>query len=248
MTPTPVGMRCPECAGQRTRVVRVRALNPGVPYVTYALLAINVLFYLAEQGQFTISGSGLHGWVVDHLLLSRGTISVWHDFWRLLGYGFVHENRRHIGFNMYLLYVLGMMLEPAIGSVRFGAVYLTSLLAGALGALIATPAPTIGASGAIFGLMGVAVVELRARNISVMQSGIGALIIINLIFSFTFANISVGAHVAGLVGGLLAGAALKEGDRHRSQLLGLAGCVVLSALAVAGALLVASSTSTGIAL
>ena len=106
---------------------------------------------------------------------------------------------------MYLLYLLGMMLEPALGSVRFAAIYFTSLLAGSCGALIATSAPSLGASGAIFGLMGAAAVELRARGRSVMEAGIGALIIFNLILSFSVPNISVGAHIGGLIGGALAG-------------------------------------------
>ena len=72
--------------------------------------------------------------------------------------------------------------------MRFSAIYFTSLLAGSLGALFATAAPSLGASGAIFGLMGAAVVELRARRLSVMESGIGGLIVINLILSFSLAT------------------------------------------------------------
>ena len=67
---------------------------------------------------------------------------------------FLHENLLHIGFNMYLLYLLGMLLEPAIGSLRFATIYATALLGGSFGALFATAAPSLGASGAIFGLMG----------------------------------------------------------------------------------------------
>ncbi len=96
-----------------------------------------------------------------------------HQYWRLVTSGFLHENLLHIAFNMYLLYLLGMMLEPALGSVKFAAIYFTSLLAGSFGALFATGAPSLGASGAVFGLMGAAVIELRARRMSVMESGIG---------------------------------------------------------------------------
>ncbi len=94
--------------------------------------------------------------------------------------------------------------------------------------------------------MGAAVVELRARRLSVMESGIGGLIIINLIFSFTFANISVGAHIGGLIGGALAGARdPRGGDRYKA--LGLLACLALSAIAVAAAIAVAGSTSSGFA-
>ena len=184
----------------------------AVPRVTYALIAINVFAFFAEQGQFTLFGSTIHGTTINEGLLYRGGI-VEHEYWRLISSGFLHENLIHIGFNMYLLYLLGMMLEPAIGSLRFFAIYLTSLLAGSFGALLATAAPSLGASGAIFGLMGAAVVELRARRVSVMESGIAGLIVINLILSFSLANISVGAHIGGLIGG----APRRARDPHGGQ-------------------------------
>jgi membrane associated rhomboid family serine protease len=139
------------------------------------------------------------------------------------------------------------MLEPAIGSVRFAALYFTALLAGSFGALLATAAPSLGASGAVFGLMGAAAVELRARRLSVMQSGIGTLIIFNLILSFTLSNISVGAHVGGLIGGALAAAALRYADARRIPALGLVACAFISAVSVAGALLAAGATGSGFA-
>jgi membrane associated rhomboid family serine protease len=245
MTTTPVGMRCPECAKQRTKVVRMRAAS-NVPRVTYALIAINVVAFLTEQGQFSLTGTGLHGKVFEEGALYRGGIHVEHEYWRLISSGFLHIDLLHIAFNMYLLYLLGMMLEPAIGSLRFGAVYLASLLAGSFGALVATAAPTLGASGAIFGLMGALVVELRARRLSVMESGIGGLIIINLILSFTLSGISVGAHLGGLIGGALAGLALRTAGDHR-QALGLAGCLAIAAVSVAGAILAAGASGSGFA-
>ena len=139
----------------------------------------------------------------------------------------------HIAFNMYLLWILGQMLEPALGPVRFGALYLTSLLAGSFGALLVNPnVPTVGASGAVFGLMGAAFVELRARGIDPFRAGIGGLIVFNLILSFAFSNISVGGHIGGLVGGVLATLALRAGDRMRSRAVGLVGCAALSVFAV----------------
>src|SRR5580704_19034935 len=177
MTPTQVGMRCPECASQRTRVVRMRDRSAAVPRVTYALIAVNVVAFLTEKGQFTISGSNIYGTVVNEGVLYRAGISEGHQYYRLVTSAFLHVDLLHIGFNMYLLYLLGSMLEPALGSVRFAAIYFTALLAGSCGALIATASPSLGASGAIFGLMGAAAVELRARGRSVMEGGIGALII-----------------------------------------------------------------------
>jgi membrane associated rhomboid family serine protease len=113
--------------------------------------------------------------------------------------------------------------------------------------LLATAAPSLGASGAVFGLMGAAVVELRARRISVMESGIGGLIVLNLILSFSLANISVGAHVGGLIGGALAALAIRAADDRNHRVLGLVACLALSAAAVAGAIAVAGTTSSGFA-
>src|SRR5271165_7068507 len=236
MTSTPVGMRCPECAGQRTKVTRMRDMAV-VPRVTYTLIALNVLVFLTEQGQFTLFGSTIHGTVIDEGVLYRGGI-VEHQYWRLVSSGFLHENFIHIGFNMYLLYLLGMMLEPAIGSLRFAVIYFTALLAGSFGALFATAAPSLGASGAIFGLMGAAVIELRARRISVMESGIGGLIILNLILSFSIAGISIGGHIGGLIGGAVAALAIRTADAHRMQALGLIACALLSAACVWGSIAV----------
>jgi membrane associated rhomboid family serine protease len=247
MTTTPVGMRCPECAKQRTKVVPMRGVG-NVARVTYALIAINVVAFLTEQGQFTILGSGIYGKVIDEGVLFREAIGHGNDqYWRLLTSGFLHENFVHIGFNMYLLYMLGLMLEPAIGSSRFATIYFTSLLVGAFGALFGTAGPSLGASGAIFGLMGAAVVELRSRGISVMQSGIGGLIIINLIFSFTFSNISVGDHIGGLAGGFLAGLAFRLADQRRVPALGFIACLVLAAAGVFAAIAISGVSGTGIA-
>ena len=162
MTPTPVGMRCPECSRQRTKVKRMRDMAT-VPRVTYTLIAINVIAFFTEQGQFTISGSTIHGTVINEGVLYRAGIAEG-QYWRLVSSAFLHENLLHIGFNMYLLYLLGRMLEPAIGSLRFAVIYFTSMLTGAFGVVFATASPSLGASGAIFGLMGAAVVELRARG------------------------------------------------------------------------------------
>jgi membrane associated rhomboid family serine protease len=237
MTTTPVGMRCPDCARQRTKVVRMREMTK-VPRVTYGLIAVNVLAFLTEQGQFTLTGSGIYGKVINEGVLYRYGIGVEHQYWRLITSAFLHENFVHIGFNMYLLYLLGLLLEPAIGSIRFATIYATALLFGSFGALLATSAPSLGASGAIFGLMGAAVVELRARRLSVMESGIGGLIVINLIFSFALPNISVGAHIGGLIGGALAALAIRTADERQIPALGFAGCLLLSVAAVAGAIAV----------
>jgi membrane associated rhomboid family serine protease len=126
--------------------------------------------------------------------------------------------------------------------VRFAAIYFTSLLCGSFGALLLNfHATTVGASGAVFGLMGAAFFELRARGVDPFQAGIGWLIVINLGLSFTLSNISIGGHIGGLIGGSLAAVALQLADRQRSRLAGLAACGVLAVAAVAASIAFASS-------
>jgi membrane associated rhomboid family serine protease len=249
MTPTQVGMRCPECARQRTKVVRMRDMA-AIPRVTYALIAINVIAFLAE-GRPSLSGTpeGSTIYLKGALLGSSefpglANQGVAHgQWWRLLTSGFLHENLIHIGFNMWVLYVLGQMLEPALGSAKFAVVYGVSLLAGSLGALIVSPqAFTVGASGAVFGVMGAAAVEMRARQIPVMQSGVGTLIVLNLVISFTLPGISWGGHVGGLIGGALVALVLQAGDRYRAPALALAGCAAIAVASVAGSIATAKSS------
>ena len=249
MTPTPVGMRCPECAKQRTKVMRMREMTT-VPRVTYALIAINVVAFLSE-GRLTVSGGeSRHDVYHEGALLGSNPLPEWAhqgvahgEYWRIVTSGFLHENLLHIGFNMYLLYILGQMLEPALGSFKFAVIYGVSLLTGSLGALLVTPhSLTVGASGAVFGVMGAAAVEMRARQIPVLQSWVGGLILINLIFSFTISGISWGGHVGGLIGGTLTALALQLGARYRSQALALASCAAIAVAAVAGS--VATSKSS----
>lgn len=213
------------------------------PRVTYALIAINVLAFLGEGGHFSPTSSGLRGNVADESFLSREAIAEAHQYWRLITSGFVHENLLHIGFNMYVLYVLGSLLEPALGSVKFAVIYGVSLLTGSLGALLVSPhVLTVGASGAVFGVMGAAAVEMRARQIPLMQSGVGGLILLNLILSFTFSNISWGGHVGGLIGGAVTAEVLRQGDRRRSQALAYAGCALIALGSVSGAIATANSS------
>jgi membrane associated rhomboid family serine protease len=108
--------------------------------------------------------------------------------------------------NMFLLWLLAKELEPAIGHLRFGLLYVASLLGGSLGVLILSPdSATLGASGAIFGLMGALVVlQLRAKQ-NPWRSGLGGLIVLNLIITFTIPGISIGGHIGGLVAGAIAG-------------------------------------------
>jgi membrane associated rhomboid family serine protease len=230
MTPTPVGMRCPECARQRT-AVKTLSSTRSEPRVTVAIIIACAVVFLATNGFSGGSGKLWTDLYLDGPDVNDG------DWWRLVTSGFLHAGPIHILFNMYLLWILGNLLEPTLGSRRFAALYFTALLAGACGALVVDPnSPTVGASGAVFGLMGAAAVELRSRGINPFKTDIGLLIVFNLILSFAISHISVGGHIGGLIGGVLVGVAYDVADRRRMPALAYLACLVLSAIAVVGAL------------
>jgi membrane associated rhomboid family serine protease len=244
MTPTPVGMRCPECARQKTRVTR-GAVGPGrydAP-ATYVLIAINVAAYLAEIA----GGGGGLGPGASPLLLDFGLYGPFvaeGEWYRLLTSGFLHTGLIHIGFNMFALYFLGRMLEPAIGTPRFVAVYLVSLFGGAFGALLLDPnALTVGASGAIFGIFGAAFVIARRRGLDAAASSIGFVLLLNLAISVGAPNISLGGHLGGLAAGLLCALVIAAGERgalgRRHLPMELAAMVAIGVVSIAAAIAIA---------
>src|SRR5262245_49063244 len=129
MTPTPVGMRCPECASQRTRVTTGTGPPSGFAGspATYVLIALNAAAFLAEIAAGTGGFTGsTHNPVISDFGLRGGAVADG-EWYRLLTGGFLHAGLIHIGFNMFALYVIGRLLEPAIGTPRFVALYFASL-------------------------------------------------------------------------------------------------------------------------
>ncbi len=240
MTPTPVGMRCPQCSRERTQVRTARTLQ-RVPVVTQTLIAVNVAVFIAETAAGAPLGGGGGGTVYEHGLLYGPAITHSHEYWRLFTSGFLHDGLAHIFVNMLSLWFVGQSLEPAIGRVNFLAVYLASMLAGSFGALLFTPlGGTVGASGAIFGIFGALIVVARARGIPFWQSGLGPVLILNLVFSVSFKGISIGGHLGGLAAGLITGWLIIEvAERRRQPAAALAGCLLLGVLSVAAAIAVA---------
>ncbi|MEA2291268.1 MAG: hypothetical protein QOF17_288 [Solirubrobacteraceae bacterium] len=231
MTSTSVGMRCPECARDRTPVRTMRDIH-AQPTVTIALIVVNVLMYFGSR-----NGTAANDLVLFGPSVANG------DLWRLVTGGFLHAGLLHLAFNMYALYWLGQMLEPVLGNARFAALYLTSLLAGSFGALLLSPhSVTVGASGAVFGLMGAALVMARHRGIDLMQSGLLPVVGLNLAITFLpGTNISIGGHLGGLIGGALVALAFEEVARRRlPRALAYAACGAVAAAAVAASLAVAS--------
>jgi membrane associated rhomboid family serine protease len=133
------------------------------------------------------------------------------DWYRLISSGFLHFSFLHIGMNMFLLWQLGLMLEPALGRARFTLLYFASMLGGAAGALALSPnALTGGASGAVFGLMAATTVGLQQRGVNPIQSGVGITLLINLLITFTIPGISIGGHLGRAIMGAAVGYAMLE--------------------------------------
>ena len=250
MTATPVGMRCPDCSRQRTQVRTLRNIHAD-PTVTYVLIGINVLMYIG----LVVSGGGSGRVYEDFVLIAIAGASdgsllgvAEGDYWRLITNGFLHSpsNPLHILFNMYVLYWLGTMLEPVLGHVRFAALYFASLLAGSFGALLLDPeSATVGASGAVFGLMAAAFIFQRSRGIDPFRSGVGIIIALNLGLTFLIPNISIGGHLGGLVGGAIAALAIDRlGALRKGNLLPVLACVAIGAVSVVGAIAVADAEAT----
>jgi membrane associated rhomboid family serine protease len=257
MTPTSVGMRCPECAGERMKVRRMQGsgvnrtfARPTSPYdprtwsITQLLVVINVVVFLWEVAGGLSLGGGFTAvpWPYYHgVLLGPFMSHGYHQYWRLLTSGFLHASLIHVGFNMLSLWFVGRSLEPAIGRLYFSAIYFTALLAGSFGALAFTPgAPTLGASGAIFGVFGALIMVARARRIPLWQSGLLPILLFNFVYTLTVANVSIGGHVGGVLAGFATGWLVTEyGEKRGKRSIVLGGCLAIAVLSVVGAIAVA---------
>lgn len=213
MRTAPVGFHCPECVAQRGQRVHVPPSNE--PVVTKALVAINLIVYvltlMGGGGSAPASGFFKAGRLIAAgATIDRQLVGVdFGEWYRIFTSGFLHVDLMHVGFNMYLLYVLGVSIEPALGHLRFALLYFTSLVAGSFAVLWLDPlVPTVGASGAVFGLMAAMLVAQRAAGMKPWQSSIGILVAINLIFTFVQPNVSIGGHLGGLAGGAISSAIL----------------------------------------
>ena len=216
MTPAAVGLRCPEHSGKPQGVRKVtsaagrvasgQASRSAYP-VTIALIAINVGVYLLELaagGSYDGTGNKIYykGVLFAHGIAPDGSHGVGDGgWWRLMTAAFLHYGPIHLALNMLALYWLGRVLETVIGSWRYLLLYLASGLAGSAGALWLSPnSATVGASGAIFGVLG-ALLVLERRGVIHSGGQIVGLIVLNLVFTFAVSGISIGGHLGGLVGG-----------------------------------------------
>lgn len=203
MVSAPVGWQCPSCVKGAPPVRRMRDIQSGFaglsgrkPYVTYGLIAVCVAAYAGQQASADF----------DALLGMTATEVARGELWRVVTYGFLHASPIHILFNMLLLFQLGTALEERLGRARFLGVYALSVAGGGIGALLQQGPFDFarGASGGVFGLMGVVVV-LSRRGRSPIESGVGGLLVINLVITFLIPGISIGGHLGGLVAGAAGG-------------------------------------------
>src|SRR5947207_6190696 len=261
MTPAPVGLRCPEHSGKPQGVRKVtRPMQQAVTgvgsnrvnAVTMTLIGINVAVFVAELAVGgTINGQG--NWIYRHgALFASGvyfgggvfpappgagglaTVGLAHgEWWRLVTAAFLHYGPFHLAINMYSLFFAGTLLEHVIGRWRFLLLYVGSGIAGSAGAILLSPnSVTVGASGAIFGILGALFVLERRGNITT-GGQIAGLIVINLIFTFAVANISVGGHIGGLIGGVILMWLLVHSRRSAAYSIGATAAVVAASVVVA---------------
>jgi membrane associated rhomboid family serine protease len=228
-----VGFQCPECVAEGNRGLRqARSAFGGAvvatPYVTWALLALNVLIFGAQY---------LTGNVVTAELAMRPyDVAAQGEYYRLLTSAFVHGGVFHILFNCWALYVVGPYLERAFGHTRYLGIYLVSALGGSVLGYWLDPLDhfTVGASGAIFGLFGAVFVVGRRLNMDVR--GIAVLIVINLVITFVIPGISWTGHIGGLItGSALAGALAYAPKSNRTlwQVLTIVGALAILVVLVA---------------
>lgn len=235
-----VGFHCPEClrAGQRAVRQARTAFGGGVhsdtALVTKVLIGLNVAVFLLQLVLLGTAESAARFGVLGRALVDEqlGGIATG-EYYRLITAAFLHGGPLHILFNMYALFLFGPMLEAVFGRIRFIALYLGSALAGTAASYAFSDElqTSVGASGAIFGLLGAAlVVTKRMRRDASVITG---LIAVNLVIGFLFPVIDWRAHLGGLVGGVLIALGFAYAPPRLRVPLGVAAVVIEVALAVA---------------
>ena len=242
MTFGPVGIRCPDHSGKARGPARVvqtvqsrSTARPGI--VTTILIAINVGVYFLQLAGGASVYATTSGWIYVHGAL-YGPAVAQGDWHRLITSAFLHGGAVHLGFNMLALWWIGRPLEEYLGPVRYLLLYLVSGLAGSAGALLLDPAiPTVGASGAIYGILGAALV-LERQRIYVLGGSALTLLIVGLAYSLLVRGISLGGHLGGLAGGALCILALSRFGKgnaayNRIDAVSLVSLVAIGLLSVA---------------
>jgi membrane associated rhomboid family serine protease len=205
-----VGHQCVECVGEGAKSIKRPRVSTGQPIVTYVLIAANVVMFILQAAV-----PGLQA----KLFLWPAAVAVYDEYYRLLTSAFLHDGITHVLFNMWALWVIGPALERWLGRPRFIVLYFVSALGGSVLVYLLTPVntPTLGASGAIFGLFGATLALSRKLNFD-MRWIIG-LIVINLAITFVVPGISWQGHVGGLLTGAAVGGVYAYAPRGNRVLI-----------------------------
>lgn len=223
-----VGHQCPECVSSGAKTVRQTKIrsaalwSSSAPVLTYTLIAVNVLAFVAQMASSRVE--------VDFVMWSPAVAHG--QYYRLLTSAFLHSGITHLLFNMFALFVIGPPLEIWLGRLRFGLLYVLSALGGSVLIYLFSPlnAPTLGASGAVFGLFAATFVVARKVNVDIRWVVI--MIVINLVITFTVPSISWQGHVGGLLtGGLVAFAYAYAPAKNRNQVQAGATLAVIALFA-----------------
>lgn len=181
-----------------------KIFTPKKPIITYSIIVINILIFLSMY----MFGNGSE----DALTLirfganNRDLVANYHEYYRLITSGFIHIGILHLLFNMYALYIIGVQIENFFGKVKYLLIYLISIISGGLLSILFSNTISAGASGAIFGLLGAMLYfgyHYRLYLGSAIKSQIIPIIILNLMLGLVSTGIDNGAHIGGLIGGIL---------------------------------------------
>ena len=213
--------------------MRIRQTMRRQPLIaTWTIIGVNVAFYL----YLSLRDHTLDGGLTSRRLALFGPAVTNGDWYRLLTYSVVHYGIAHIALNMFMLWLVGKVFEPAAGPIRFATIYVVSVLGGAAGALIATPHElTGGASGGVFGVLAAATLVMSRRGIRFWDTGFGPLIVLNLALNLFQPHISIGGHIGGLLAGGLTAELMMRARKADMPGLGYvgAGAVALLSIAIA---------------
>lgn len=232
MVAAPVGFQCPECVRQGNRSVRQprtvfgAPLGGGSPYVTFTVIGLCVALFVAQQALGIRFTARLWLEAVD---FQGGGVAAG-EFYRLLTAAFLHADYGHLLLNLAALFLLGTGLEPQLGRARFIALYLLSALGGSAASYAFSLGPSLGASGAVFGLLGANLVVGRRLRREV--AGLWVLLAVNVAYGFIAPNIDWRAHFGGLAAGAAVAAVFAYAPSRRRVLLHVLGCVVVLFLVI----------------
>jgi membrane associated rhomboid family serine protease len=250
MRPASVGFQCPDDVKLAARTMRTPRTVVGAPvvaqpYVTWALIAINIIVYVVmvagSKGGVNnpVGSTKFAQWALEPIRVADN-----HQFARLITSAFVHLNLIHIALNMLALGFIGPFLERAMGWWRYLALYLLAALGGSvLVYLVGSQFGAVaGASGAIYGLFAASLV--LGRRLQLDTRSLLVTIGVNFFFTFSLSGISIEGHIGGFVAGGLAALAIVGWPDHQRRLSALVQSAGLSGLAAFLVVLIAIRTAT----